>query len=480
MFKQVASTPQKVFWVTLLFYAVLWLLSPTNKIILALFFGLIVVYSWLTKKLHLSFFLAYIASLVIVTGKTYEIQLVPIGLFPIDWWPNGYIVKLILTNSFVLLLFLGAFVVRQFIQTTKDLTVKLSILDIVIVGEIIWLFVSALFGSQNPQLSFVATVLGIPGYISYVYLSTFAKDNQLIALLVSVIAAIVLFESMISLHQMLISSPVGKTIEFQLTIEDFGQAVDELAFRFRPVGTLSHANDLATLLVVTLPLLISYIINRKSTHIFVSCVAGIVALILTLSRSGWLGFGSALLFIFYYYRHVPLFLQEFWLKAKVGIILISFIIGGLFIVPRLQQSLNSFSDLGGGAFVRLEQIQTSLTLIALHPLFGVGSLMGVPESILLEPEGVFAHFPSSVHNAFILLAVENGIPMLLLRLTLIGIGFGIALKIIKSSLSKDVRFPLIGMWAGVLGMLVITIFQPFFKMEFFLLFLGVTMQQIRD
>ena len=429
----------------------------------------------MTRNLRLGLLLGYIASLLVATGKTYELQLIPPGFYPFstEWWPNGYVEKLIITPGHVIAGLLILTMLRDLFSHERKLFRKqLSIEITVLITYIFWTFLSSIFGSSIPEYSLSAFTLGLPIFIAIIYIYLYKYSDFIKQVMPLFLFSFVAFESLISLQQFVMRSPVGKTIESQLTIEDFGQAVDEYGLGFRPVGTFSHANFLGGFLVISLPILIAHAVSKPSKVKLGIISIALIVLTLTLSRSAWLAlFFELTLFAWYARKQLLRKLSRFSVKPLTVIFPVSFLLLILFVFPRIEKTIYSFSDIGGGGYVRLLQIIDSLNLIALHPLFGVGFLMSVPETLSLNPSGVFSTFPSVVHNVYLLKASETGIPSLLLFLSLIGLCWYKLHRLQQNAgVTFENRITSVALQSTLIGSLVFGLFQPSFFEQFVLLF----------
>src|SRR3989344_6029606 len=448
-------------------YICIWISNPENKLIVLLLILLIFSFVQMTRNLRLGLLLGYIASLLVATGKTYELQLIPPGFYPFstEWWPNEYGEKLIITPGHIIAGLLILVILRDFFSHERKLFRKqLSIEITVLITYIIWTFLSSIFGSSIPVYSFSAFILGLPIFIAILYAYLYKYSNVIKQVIPIFLFSFVAFESLIALQQFVMRSPVGKTIESQLTIEDFGQAVDEYGLGFRPVGTFSHANILGGFLAISLPILIAHAVSNPSKVKLGIISITLIVLILTLSRSAWLAlFFELTLFIWHARKQFLGKLSRFSVKPLTVIFPVSFLLLISLVFPRIEKTVYSFSDVGGGGHIRLLQIIDSLSIITLHPLFGVGLLMSVPETLSLNPSGVFSTFPSVVHNAYLLKASETGIPSLLLFLSLIGLcWYKLHLVQQNAGVTFENRITSVALQSTLIGSLVFGLLQPAF------------------
>lgn len=467
--KQFNSTTVFIFVTTLVFYLVLWTVNPENKIIAASFIVLGFIYYFRLRDLRLSLLLTFLASLVILTGKTYTIRLIPPGVFPRDRWPEGYILSLIVSPKHVLSGVMLLTLIHDW-KMWKHLEVVWG--DIYLIAYFALTIISAFFASKQPEVSLVFSLLSLDGLVLYLYLRVYLpRWKQILPLIVGLSAAIITFESSISFQQFLASSPIGKNVESQLGIEFFGEAVDELNLGFRPVGTFSHANGLAGVITYLLPIILTSFFATPSSYLLTVLFLGLTTLVFTLSRSAWGAFALTTGWIFIYIRpRLKLKLPQISRGKSLLIFTVMFLMFGFFGLPRLKSSIYLFSPTGGGGYVRLQQIQNALGLIWRNPLLGVGSAMSVPEGLILDPKGILATFPSPVHNFYILMAAEVGIPATLLFLFFV---LFYVRRILRQLKNQNIdRFNLattIGLLSGSVTLLIVGLFQPYDYLVFIIL-----------
>jgi O-antigen ligase len=137
---------------------------------------------------------------------------------------------------------------------------------------------------------------------------------------------------------------------------------------------------------------------------------GLVPLLLTRSRGGWIGFFSVLFLLV----SVELYRRMGTLRSGVVLSWIGCIfVGALLVVPMTRQRL--LEEDYGSAESRIPMSLTALNLIADNPAFGVGHdnytlrFHAYDASV----DGQTYRFVYPVHNAFLLVASENGVIVLL-------------------------------------------------------------------
>ena len=462
-----------VFWGTTLFYIFLWFVNPGNKFIAASFIPLCALFYLRIKNFRISLLLTYLVSMIIFTGKTYVIQLIPAGVFPKEVFPDGYIIFFILSIRHLIAVFMLIVLGRDII-ITKVKRFRLIKKDLLLILFFLWVVISDIFSSR-PEISLLFSLTSLEALILYFYLRVYVENNQKVLLYILwIFIAIILFQSSISLMQIFYNSPVFKNIEHQVHIVYFGWAADELQFRFRPLGTFPHANILGAWLAFLLSWVFSSLFKRSSSFILFTLIAGSVTLIMTLSRSSWLGYLVSImtiLFISEKVNNTPL--PKIVVRQLVSLLILAVLLLIFFILPRFEKTLYSFVENQGGGSLRVAQIEEAIELVLQHPFLGVGSNMSVQEGLKLNPAGIFSKSPITVHNWYILLASEHGLPAVLLFFSFMLLSIKQLWQNIlkkKGNLSCSL---MIGSLSGVLAILISVLFQNFMVLNLILLPLAI-------
>lgn len=455
-----------IFFTTLLFFLILWFLNPGNYIVAASFILLIFVYYYKTKDIRLSLLLAYLASTVVFTGKSYPIQLVPAGLLPSEIYPFGYFVRFTISPSLILATIMFLIMLRDFVNGALK-NFKLKLFDIVLAAYYLWLVISDYFGSNLPEFSLLFSLVSLTTLVLYFYIKIYSKQkDKFIKIFIYLLSAIIIFESLISFQQFLIKSPIGKTLELQQNIEYFGNTADEIQFTFRSLGTFEHANAFGIWLSSYL-VIITLLFFTKPNYLFAgACFMGIIALVMTLSRSSWIAyFAGILTSLFILEKLKKINLSNTLKKYSRWFIILGIPLFIFFIFPRIEKSIYTFSQ--GGGYFRSVQLDRAFELINKDPIFGVGSGRSVPEGLkitnLSDPNFSIL---ADVHNWYVLLMVEHGIPSLLIFTVIIYLYF-------KKVFAKN-KFSVktLGLTMGVVATLIAGLFQPYINFQIIILALA--------
>lgn len=252
---------------------------------------------------------------------------------------------------------------------------------------------------------------------------------------------------------------------------------NDQAFEGRIYGTMANPNYLGSILVMVIPLMLIWLLERpeistKNQHKWQSVFAKImlvlalllnfVALYFTYSRAAYVGLALSMLFAFWVMakkRHSP---GVFW--TTVGGILV--IVGFVFVVNLFGQNWKStflerlkfHGQYTVSAETRLELWPAVTRQILARPLLGYG-----PETFALTfpnfaPANINTspskgEYPDRAHNEILDMAVQIGIPGLMAYLGFLILLFVIATKKIINDKSQSSWYYL-GLLSGILALFV--------------------------
>jgi O-antigen ligase len=184
---------------------------------------------------------------------------------------------------------------------------------------------------------------------------------------------------------------------------------------YRPSGLLGHANLLAGYLALYMPvsvaLLLSTVSARLKLLLGLSLMVGLPALVLTLSRAGWIEYSVAFLLVLWLGARHPVSRARF-MPARTVIVAGS-VAMVLLLTPPIAQRLST-SDPTAVTF-RLEWLQTAAAMVIDNPVFGVGLNAYVYRQVPYGPDKTpqamterYGELWPAVHNSWMLAWTEQG------------------------------------------------------------------------
>ncbi|MBI1930676.1 O-antigen ligase family protein, partial [Candidatus Poribacteria bacterium] len=181
----------------------------------------------------------------------------------------------------------------------------------------------------------------------------------------------------------------------------------------RLAGTFKMPNDLGAYLVIVLPMTIGYFVvswRTRQSWKFTAVLGGILCvmaanLALTLTRGAWVGVLVATIYVMLYFER-----RLLW--GLLVIVLLS-----PFLMPRAVKDRfqTMWKRPAGFMSERPQWWKTSVQLIAKYPITGIGLGRFRYEYQLHGPPGMY-HKPYHAHNIYLQVAVEQGVPSLIVFL----------------------------------------------------------------
>jgi putative inorganic carbon (HCO3(-)) transporter len=254
--------------------------------------------------------------------------------------------------------------------------------------------ISVMF-SENRQLAINAVALLLQAYLIFFFISNRIRSRDDVVFLATLLMLALVMQAVIMIGLNLIGHGV-----------QIGPIQGSVTPDLRSEGTIGSANSAASFLVLLMAPalgLASASVSRSLKWLaLVAFSLASVALLLTLSRGGWIGAGVSLtLFCVFavYQRRIPI-----W--APITVLLFAIVVIGAY-SKSISERLTA--DDGGAAQARIPLIQAGFRMIGDHPVTGVG----VNNSTVLgwryamRPEFRTKWF-YTIHNKYLLEWVELG------------------------------------------------------------------------
>lgn len=177
----------------------------------------------------------------------------------------------------------------------------------------------------------------------------------------------------------------------------------------RPYATFPHPNVLAGYIVAIIPFIA---IRPRRWLSFSALVTGLLALMISLSRSAWviavLGFGAL---VFWHLKKNKIY-QHVTILALLGLL--------VFFLPLIIDRFGALGSLDKESYlIREDLMQGALQIIREHPVIGAGLGNFITTRSDLDLRGKTIAHLQPVHNIYLLLAAEVGLIGLLIFLLFI-------------------------------------------------------------
>ncbi|MFC1735117.1 O-antigen ligase family protein [Candidatus Hydrogenedentota bacterium] len=232
----------------------------------------------------------------------------------------------------------------------------------------------------------------------------------------------------------------------------------------RIAGTLRHPNAFSTYLGFIIPLGTMMLLCpiRKAYKAICITVVGmsLMALVLTLSRGGWLSLAVAMIVIMAGCLKAKMIKARalFPITMKVGLAL--FLLTAVFQGVLRDRLIHDDYD---AAMTRVPLMQVATEIISSHPFIGIGinNYTEVHQEYDKTPERITSHIPNPVHNSYMLILAETGIVGIASFLIFVVLICSAGRKIILRSVEERfIACVAIGVLGGMTAFLVHILFEP--------------------
>jgi len=312
--------------------------------------------------------------------------------------------------------------------------------------------------APSPNLSLFEIVQMLKMYLGFLYIANNIKSRKEIQFVVAFLLLGLFLESLLGLAQYKFDRPFVPSVlggPEKLGYIRLGRPLSRIS------GTWASYNDFAWYLTFMLPISMSLLFSRIKGIYKSMCglalVAGIGALICTLSRAGWISFVVAALIV--------LLLNFSKTKGRTGlnnfattivaILIIIFII--ITVNPQFLNIVNRrvFSDDYDSARSRIPQMQIASNIIRTYPFLGVGinNYTEVMQDYDTIETRLASITPYQVHNIFLQVTAEMGIMGFAIFIWLILMVYKEGLSYIKIS-EGPMSNIVVGLIAGITAFLI--------------------------
>jgi O-antigen ligase len=251
----------------------------------------------------------------------------------------------------------------------------------------------SIFFAQDVQLSLFALLLLAQMFCLYAYIVGTVRTRQDLLFIVTMLLVGLLFESLL----MLALGGIGHNVETGVILA----RIDGTRIGGTVGGPNTAAGYLSFLLAPALALLMTRLGSFYKGLATLAFGLGTIALLLTLSRGGWLAFALALLLLYGFAWH------RGWLSLTVPVVI--GIVTLALVVFFNETIISRLSNDGGSAYSRIPLLTIAYRMIADHPILGVGLnnfAVAMPHYADLDFAGYWLYV---VHNKYLIVWGETGL-----------------------------------------------------------------------
>lgn len=284
-----------------------------------------------------------------------------------------------------------------------------------------------------------------------------------------VFISMLIFQSVVGIVQLILQRPIGILSEASLFMNPYGLTTPEESNIFRVIGTFSHPNNFAAVLLSIIPFLFfTKFKNKVLRYLF---ILPLIVLFFTYSRAAWLIFAIISGFIIIR-SNIFQDRRRKLLSLKTILIVFILVVGSLIILhpyisKRMQSVSLALSEFGSWG-VRIKLTHEAFSMMSQYPLTGVGlnrsveAYVSSPVTDLVDKLGNYKYY--KIHNMFLEIAAETGIPGFILFTLFLVFVFKHYFQLKNKSDFHKAAF------YGLLGLIGISMFNPFFHSSQFRLF----------
>lgn len=272
----------------------------------------------------------------------------------------------------------------------------------------------------DPQWSFYELVRLVKlWFVFFYFANNLREERQLIGVGLALCGA-VLVQGSLAIAQYFLGTTFGLQVlgesHSSYLVQEMG--VSELS---RVGGTLGHPNGLALFLVMLLPIVVALALSGRSRWLAffasLALIVGFVALVLTFSRAGWICVATTIPLVAF----LAAWRRWGFLRATGALLCFCFVVTLILLPFTGLISQRLFEEDYGRAWSRVPLMQVAWNVIRSNPLLGVGlnNYIMAMDKYDNTLEHITLDVKNPVHNMFLLIAGEMGIPALLIFLWLI-------------------------------------------------------------
>jgi O-antigen ligase len=316
------------------------------------------------------------------------------------------------------------------------------------------LLIISLFASVSSPIPGVIRVsylwYALQSWLIFLYIANNIRDRRTILIVVSLFLISGVIQSFLAMAQYATGGTlgldlIGETEKGYFAMKAGAGTVNRVA------GTFGHPNKLGMFLGMMLPvnlaLILAPIPMRFKCMLIPSFILISIADILTFSRGAWLSLSIGASITLYWCiakRTGSKILSGFLITALLAL---AFLVAVTQVDPVKKRLFESDY---GTAHIRVPLAKLALNMIRHNPFLGVGpgNFTAVAHKYDTTRERVSYAFPAPVHNTFLLMAAELGIPALGFFLIIIGYMFINILRTAKSRADPIISYLGVGFFGA--------------------------------
>ncbi len=306
-------------------------------------------------------------------------------------------------------------------------------------------------------------------FISSELLKNATFKQLVIATLVSVFA----FQAAVGVYQLFNANQLPIYLNDAYGLRESGYFTSDGPSIFRVTGLVGHPTYFGSLMVLLLPFVLWKLIERYaifknkltaySALVFIVVVLvfilGSIAIYGSFSRSAWII--SAFTFLVFLWSETKKKSLKF--KKIIIFLFVALMLLVFAFVPNMRERIATIPDFisAGSGKVRVQLMQESLVIISQHPFFGVGPNHFVRAMAQRDLVPELRGFMFPVHNTFLLLASEMGMPMVTVLIIIISL----SLMKLRTSCNPKKNLERIAIFTAIVSFIISSQFHALYNQD---------------
>ena len=324
---------------------------------------------------------------------------------------------------------------------------------------IVWMIIAA--GLPRSTAPFAVKIwmlwMMFENWLIFIYVANNVNDEKTIRTIIFLFVIVVFGQSLVGMLQWASNSTLGLEIFGEIKGE-LTQAHAGLSTISRVGGTLGHPNALSLFFTFFVPIFVALayapLPGRIRFCIIMVIIASLFTDILTASRMGWLSIFMSLAMCFNWC--IAKTSRHKYAASIVGSFLVIVIVmGSVGLIPPIKKRF--FEDDYGAAKIRIPLAIVALNVIQSYFWLGTGLGEYTNTAIFHDTTDIavqsLGNFPHPVHNEFLLIMAEIGVPGFFLYMTIYAFCFWDLLKLSRIKEDPILMFTAIGLFCGLAGTL---------------------------
>lgn len=311
-------------------------------------------------------------------------------------------------------------------SSNKKFRFYISQVSLPAIGIVIWGLI-CVFSAADYGLAISEWTRVLRAYLTFLCIVNYTKTREDIKTIISGLFAGLAFQSLLGVYQWRYG-PLGLSF------------LEEIGYSWRAAGTFIHPAMFGDYLILLLPIVLRLFMFNKTQEKKLTrgygllFFLGIGALMGSYARGPWISFGGSVAIMFIFSIRRKRFRPK--LKGVLALLLLFFIIFAIHYGPTIREQFTD-KDRKGAAQVRIPLNKVAIRIIKDHLFWGTGLgnyTLLTPQYAQFEatPEHSYRDLLQHVHNSYLLIAAETGLPGLLFFLGFIVLLFKSGFKVIKS------------------------------------------------